>query len=846
MLVLGVFPAFAAAGTPTAVGTPTAAQRGASATPRTDGAAQRASADTAARSATPRTDNAAQRASADTAARSAAPAAVVSRSAAPQQRSIAARSAAPVSSRTTDNVARSALVARAATEDLTSGTRTGAAYEQCKSAYFACMDQFCAIKNQAYQRCSCSDRIYDLKNTQSVMQEASDKLTEFTESLDTVGMTAAQAAAMKKATEGESALTGDKSASKGLLNAILNSIKGEDANIGGRYEALNSINITINPDGSMGWIDGQVIASYNGGNLYTAVYGRCREAVRPDCTDASLQRAVTAYLMAVEQDCNTLQKMLNETKKKLAADTREGAAMLNLARVENRQKHNELDATSCLREVEAAIQSEQVCGPGYRKCLDNGQFIDVTTGKPFEGVVEFFKLASLLTFSDTVSIADQRLAQIPANRGFVLNFEKRTRQFAEPVLDKCTEKSDQVWADYLDKAMLDIHYAQNAKVQDIKNGCMDFVSVCYMGGERALSASMSMLMTDTLTNQPGFIEVTDKICNKYVQACNNMFQNTEAGGIIAQYVDTRKVEDLTMACRAVVQSCFDRFGGQGGRNFYEPKSGIFYEGRAFDWFSYKSIKCTDADHCPEDGPILSECARQLLNVESCNPEDNPAFAPGIFGGFVKYYIDGGDFWYANKAGVKGEIEYTGIATEVYYKVVDLLSVSCGNKYGYFKEKRFYDKAKHPYSPVNMCMSDFTSGIDEVYIYSAYKIGQLVSGVYDGIEDMCPKDYRNEVDVQSWGACNCWENGGRRSKNGKEGEEDMLDNSIGGNNTKCVPGVFQNKGSGPSAPVKTRGVLVSSDTADFNKVCPELSDGIYKTCPGFGYINKVPTYKGTPY
>ena len=31
--------------------------------------------------------------------------------------------------------------------------------------------------------------------------------------------------------------------------------------------------------------------------------------------------------------------------------------------------------------------------------------------------------------------------------------------------------------------------------------------------------------------------------------------------------------------------------------------------------------------------------------------------------------------------------------------------------------------------------------------------------------MCPRDYSLSVDTQSWGICSCWENGGRRSKNG---------------------------------------------------------------------------------
>ena len=110
-----------------------------------------------------------------------------------------------------------------------SETRTGAAYEQCKTAFFTCMDQFCTLKNDDYRRCSCSNRVYDLTKKRETLQQAGEKLTIFTENLDIVGMTAAQASAMKNPSEGENALTADTSASKALLQAIMNSIRGTDS-----------------------------------------------------------------------------------------------------------------------------------------------------------------------------------------------------------------------------------------------------------------------------------------------------------------------------------------------------------------------------------------------------------------------------------------------------------------------------------------------------------------------------------------------------------------------------------------------------------------------------------------
>ena len=179
---------------------------------------------------------------------------------------------------TSARVATPVIVARSAEETPNVTTRTGTAYNQCKSAYFACMDQFCTIKDPNYQRCSCSDRIFGITSAQSVMQDANAQLTTFTESLDAVGMTAAQATAMKQASEGELALTGDKSSSAAILQAIMNSIKGQNTNVGGVYEGLNTISLKMDDTSGFGFIDsGQEIAAYNGKNLYTAIYNKCRE-----------------------------------------------------------------------------------------------------------------------------------------------------------------------------------------------------------------------------------------------------------------------------------------------------------------------------------------------------------------------------------------------------------------------------------------------------------------------------------------------------------------------------------------------------------------------------------------
>ncbi len=708
--------------------------------------------------------------------------------------------------RPTANTSRAATInekqtvsrAAATTTATMTDTRIGAAYEQCKTAYFNCMDQFCQLKNDDYRRCSCSNRVFELDSIRDVMQDASNQLTVFTENLDVVGMTAAQATAMRTESEGETALTSDSSASKALLQAIMNSIRGEDTTVGGKFTDLNTINLSFDTTNAFGTSDaGQIIATYNGQNLYSAVYPQCRDAVRADCDDAQLQRAINAYLMAIEQDCNTVASALDQQQSQMKAAVRESSAMLDLARVENRQNHNSDDMATCLANVEAAVLSEEVCGANYHKCLDNGEFIDVSTGAPISGVENFYELGNLLKFAENVDAADQKLSKVSSNRTFVQNFEKRVKKFAEPALDKCTEDADTVWSEYLDKAMLDIYYAQQSKVAEIKQGCFDFVSACYMNGEAALTAAMAELVGDDgLLLQPDVVNLSTEMCRDYINSCNMMFfEETGNQNIVTDYINNRQDTDTLTACRAVVQQCFDTFGGDRYENFYYPYSGLFTTGEALEWFTlweYDPAANEDAasiETAEHEMQPVSKCAQQLMEIPSCSTKDMMERA---FGGFDVFtaaeerdntlYIlakngpfkkDGGPGFHRRygtltNEEVDGENKIalrhhtprpSGVATEIYNQIVDVLTTQCINLQGRFVELQLI---KDSYNQANLCeMNQPEIDYSSLLGGTAFCLGD----VRTNIENMCPKEYELDVDTQSWGACLCWENGGRRSKNG---------------------------------------------------------------------------------
>ena len=684
----------------------------------------------------------------------------------PVVRSRAAATDAVVS--TTSSLNSSAIVS----------TRTGAAYDKCKTSYFTCMDQFCAVKNENYRRCSCSDKVYDLDAQQQTLTSAADQLNDFNNNLTSVGLSAEEVTAMRQASEGEDAMTADKSASKQLLDAIMNSISQSGSTRVGNsgLQQLNSISFT-NSSGVFGSGDnGQALASYNGTTLYSAIYAQCRDVVRDNCTDDALQRAVTAYLMAIENDCGTVAKMIDDNRIKMTAAVHKSDAMLNLARVENRQNHNSSDATDCLNEVEAVITNSEVCGTNYNKCLDNGEFIDKDTGKPFSGVKNFYELENLLAF-DEGSGNDQKLTQNPNNRSFVQGFVARNKQFAEDALDKCSEIADTVWSDYLDKAMLEIHYAQVAKVEEIKRGCFDFVNECYVNGDMSVTDFMKDITNVSgSTISPEVTTLTSQLCQEYTQSCDRMF----GGNIVSDYIARLDNKDIITTCRSIAKECFAGYGGTSYNNFYNPASGLSKQGNALDWF-------TLYERNGDKKIIKSLCAQKLMDIEECSSSDE--LLEEIFGGMDKLVIDNDqdgkscfDYGLLKTKNlltsdpqcsiIRGFIDpsglrQAGVATEIYNLIIGRLRDNCKNFGGKFYEFKYLDNTSYCTRNStqcagisNPCRTSF-SYFKSVYYPLLPDYNFLAS---PNLENMCPYNYENSVDVQSWGICSCWGNGGRRPDN----------------------------------------------------------------------------------
>ena len=323
-----------------------------------------------------------------------------------------------------------------------------------------------------------------------------------------------------------------------------------------------------------------------------------------------------------------------------------------------------------------------------------------------------------------------------------------------------------------------------------------------MNGDTAINAALSELSGSIgIVLQPDKVALNSKMCSDYVESCNNMF----AGDIIRDYINTQQTTDTLAACRAVVKQCFDKYGGANYENFYYPYSGLYKADSEFapDWFALYEYVGADDKPVPKtdsNGNIVykSECARQLQKITACSDPDMIVNAFGgldVMTGFraieTNAIVSLPAYFYTSPANADAKTVYgilnseqtnytnaengtangqgyalqhrylrpTGVATEVYNQILSILSTQCTNLQG-----RFIEIQNIPiglYDPQNYCLATFGAANGT----GAYSSFVKTYGIGDG-ENMCPRDYTLGVATKSWGACLCWENGGRRSKWGK--------------------------------------------------------------------------------
>ena len=440
-----------------------------------------------------------------------------------------ARSAIINKKASTSNVSR-ATVSRA-TAVFDDVTKIGGGYANCRDAYATCMDQFCAVANDTYRRCFCSDKFSTLRETSDNIDQALNVLVSFqNENLEAVNKTAAEVSAMYSSTAGERAIRKDTSASQKMLNEIGDILSGKKSkkkndysvstgildfgdlsDIGDVWSSNNSTIFNSRDVDSMSGLEGYA--------LYKRAGTQCAALMGDVCSkDSTFNLAASAYSVMVTQDCNILEKSINAKKENVMKTVKQAEQLLRQARLEEYRAHNSQDVNECLTRVEVALLSPVACGNNYEKCLDyTGLYIDSNTGNPIS-----HQLFNLTNISPELGDIDV----IKANPRWD-EFLEGKKMFATTALDTCRSLADTVWTEYKRSAMIRIAQMQDAKIEEFKDSCVQTIKECYNTNDETLNLTSDTVTNDMYDVGAGRAVTVRDMCYQDVMACAAMYGGSD-------------------------------------------------------------------------------------------------------------------------------------------------------------------------------------------------------------------------------------------------------------------------------------------------------------------------------
>ncbi|MDR1361115.1 MAG: hypothetical protein LBJ18_02280 [Rickettsiales bacterium] len=404
-----------------------------------------------------------------------------------------------------------ATISRAATTGI---ANLSGGYNACRDAYFTCMDQFCAARDESYRRCVCSSRLEEIKKKERALAQTKEQLQDFKDlNINAIDKTGKEVKAMLSASEGESAVKKDTSASQAQLSgisAVLSSTKSKALSTAGQLDIAGDINQIWS---TIDLAAGADILTLSGEKLYNTVHAQCVEFAGESCDSKStLTMAVSAYGMYIENDCSTLSNALAKQATAAGSSIRQTTREMNVARLENYDAHNSASINSCIARVRTDITSPMACGPDYVHCLDiTGQYLNAASGEPIYSP-NFYQLETLTSLSGDV-------LQNQTNRMLVAELERK-KEFAKTGLDTCRDLEKDVWNEFMRQAIAEIYQGQQSRIRQVKDECVEIVNVCYDTQSKQLKDFSNVKEQQLLGSR---LELSEQMCRDKLEACSNLY-----------------------------------------------------------------------------------------------------------------------------------------------------------------------------------------------------------------------------------------------------------------------------------------------------------------------------------
>jgi len=394
----------------------------------------------------------------------------------------------------------------------------GTGYNGCRDAYFTCMDQFCAKKDEKYRRCVCSNKLKEIQEKEFALFQTSEHLQDFHNlNLDVISKTKNEVKAMVSASAGEKALekTKDTSASASKLEDITSTLNSTKKNSLSNKDTLDFIeNLTGDfGDDELGFSMKSDIMNLSGDKLYNAVHMQCLNFVKNRCNNqATVNMVTSAYGMNIENDCSNI--LANMDKKIVEAErqVKKTEKEVNDERTKLYKSQNATAVNECIAQVRKDITDEKVCGKDYIHCLDfTGRYLDFKTGEP----IYTPNFAEFINYLDLTGDFMKNSAN-----ALVVSSMNSKRDYAERGLSTCRDISNDVWNEFLKQSITEIYQQNNQRIDKVKSECLDIINNC-LDTQTGNLKDFANIKDKSIFGMN--IETAKKLCKSKIDTCQNIY-----------------------------------------------------------------------------------------------------------------------------------------------------------------------------------------------------------------------------------------------------------------------------------------------------------------------------------
>ena len=413
----------------------------------------------------------------------------------------------------------SAGLSRSAITPIAKSSVFGVGYNGCRDAYFTCMDQFCAKKDEKYRRCVCSNKLKEIQEKEFALFQTGEHLQDFHNlNLDVISKTKNEVKAMISSTVGEKAMekARDNSESTSKLEditSVLNSTKKSSLSNKDALSFIENLSGDFGDDG-LGISMKSDIMNLSGDKLYNAVHMQCLDFVKNKCSNqATINMVTSAYGMNIENDCSNVLSNLDKKIIEAERQVKKTEQEVNDERTKLYKSQNATAINDCIAKVRQDITDDNVCGKDYVHCLDfTGKYLDYRTGEPIY-------TPNFAEFTNYLDLEGDFIKN--PNNSLVVSSMNAKKEYAKKGLSTCRDISKDVWDEFLKQSIKEIYQQNNQRIDKVKADCIDVINNCLDKQTGNLKDFASVKDASIFAIN---VETAEKLCKSKLDTCQNIYK----------------------------------------------------------------------------------------------------------------------------------------------------------------------------------------------------------------------------------------------------------------------------------------------------------------------------------